>query len=337
MSRRVHASSTSGGQRALAGFTLACACTLAGSWLSFVWPRPEAHAALPARSAGPMSQGWPPGAADVEPHQVLAEFETRAAAPDVRVQRARQLAAARIHGLTLAPSEVFDWNARVPSWPSDSLDQLASTLHAAAFFAGLPILERAPQARPSFYIKLGLEAAVRPGQQNLRFRNDRSFPVLFELEQAAGAVRARVRGAARELRVTLIRDVLPTAPMPEHSELDPSLPRGMRVLTRRGNPGFSVRVQRALHDEARRRSVYEHSTLHYPATEQLWRIGMVQTAAPGFVRPRNDARPEFVTDAHLEMTQHEPGSYDVARDVGRTGSYGWTAREGFVVRSARRE
>jgi hypothetical protein len=176
-----------------------------------------------------------------------------------------------------------------------------------------------------------LEAAVAQGQQNLRFRNDRSFPVQIELEQDAGTVRARLRGAARELRVTLIRDVMPTARVPEHSELDPSLPRGMRVLTQRGTPGFSVSMQRLIHDEAQQRSVHEHSSASYAATEQLWRIGMTSTPAPSFVRPRNDPHPEYVADAHLEMTHDEPGTFDVRRDAARTGSYGWTSHDGWFV------
>jgi hypothetical protein len=31
------------------------------------------------------------------------------------------------------------------------------------------------------------------------------------------------------------------------------------------------------------------------------------------------------------MTQTEAGTFDVARDIGRTGSYGWIAREGMLV------
>ena len=243
----------------------------------------------------------------------------------------------RVHGLVLAPGEGFDFAARVLDQlgvpcSAGALDQLASTLHAAVLFAGLPILERAPQARPSYYIKLGLDAEVRPGGPNLRFQNDRSSPVALDVRIDAGRVRARVHGAASELRVTWIRDLRPSAPIPERSELDPTLPRGMRVLSQRGTPGFEVHVQRAIVDEARQRSVHEHIWHSYPATEQLWRIGMGNDPGPSFVRPRNDPRPEYVADAHLEMTQTAPGSFQVQRDAGRTGSYGWTARARMIAR-----
>lgn len=327
MPRRGHAASPGASHHALAGLTLLSACTVAGAWLSFVWPRPEAHAALPEAERARSSS--PPTAAPAQLHVVLATFETRTSPAELR---ASQLAAARLHGLLLAPGDTFDFNARVGAYDPGALDQLASTLHAAAFFAGLPIVERAPQTSPNFYIRLGLEAAVQPGRHNLRFRNDRRFALQIALELDAGSVRAQLRGAARELRVTWIRDLLPTAAVPERAELDPSLPRGMRVLSQRGTPGFSVRTQRAIVDEAQQRSVYEVSAHDYPATPQLWRIGMAGTLAPGFVRPRNDPRPEYVADAHLEMTQQEPGTFAVRRDAGRTGGYGWTAREGFLVR-----
>ena len=335
MSAGPRASSSGTGQRALAGLLVLGSCTLAGSWLSLAWPEHEAHAARLAAEQ-PMRT---PAAPAPEP-QVLAEFETRARPPAAREQRAPQLAAARIHGLVLAPGERFDFAARVLDGlavpcPPGCLDQLASTLHAAALFAGLPIVERAPQARPNFYIKLGLEAAVG-ADANLRFENDRSFPVSLDVQVAAGTIRARVRGAARELKVKWIRDVHPSAPVPERSELDPSLPRGMRVLAQRGSPGFEVQVQRVIRDEAGQRSIHELSQHSYPATEQLWRIGIAGAPRPGFVRPQNDPHPEFIADAHVEMTQTAPGSFEVQRDAGRTGSYGWTARTG-MLRAVRRE
>ena len=243
---RVRGSNAATGQRALAGLIVLGTCSAAGSWLSFTWPKPEAHAALPMAERG-VEQAVAPA------RELLAEFETRAPAPDIRDQRARQLAGMRVHGLVLAPGEGFDFAARVLDQlgvpcSAGALDQLASTLHAAVLFEGLPILERAPQARPSYYIKLGLDAEVRPGGPNLRFQNDRSSPVALDVRIDAGRVRARVHGAASELRVTWIRDLRPSAPIPERSELDPTLPRGMRVLSQRGTPGFEVHVQRAIVD-----------------------------------------------------------------------------------------
>ena len=71
--------------------------------------------------------------------------------------------------------------------------QIASTLHAAVFFAGLPILTRYPHSHPSYYIKLGLDATVVYGSLNFRFQNDRPYPIVVERRSR----RLRARGDAR--------------------------------------------------------------------------------------------------------------------------------------------
>ena len=54
--------------------------------------------------------------------------------------------------------------------------QISGTLHGAAFFAGLPMVERYPHSRPSYYIKLGLDATVVYPTINFRFKNGFDVP-----------------------------------------------------------------------------------------------------------------------------------------------------------------
>ena len=81
--------------------------------------------------------------------------------------------------------------------------QISGTLHGAAFFAGLEVVERSPHSRPSWYIKLGLDATVVYPTTDLKLRNPYDFPVdvhaiidkgtlVFELRG-----RGRAAGAAR--------------------------------------------------------------------------------------------------------------------------------------------
>ena len=49
--------------------------------------------------------------------------------------------------------------------------QISGTLHGAAFFAGLEIVERYPHTRPSSYIKMGLDATVVYPTINFRMKN----------------------------------------------------------------------------------------------------------------------------------------------------------------------
>jgi hypothetical protein len=200
------------------------------------------------------------------------------------------------------------------------------------FFAGLPILTRFPHSRPSFYIKLGLDATVVDGAQNFRFKNDRPYPIVIGLHVDEGRVYASVHGRERDRTVTFIRHIDSMQPFEERIVGDPRLPSGSRVLAQRGVPGFKISRFRIIRNDVTHVSVRERMQDNYPPTTQLWRIGTGREPRADFERPRNDPHPEYVADEHLQMSQNEHGSYDVMRAAGRTGSYGWIEREGLLVR-----
>jgi vancomycin resistance protein YoaR len=190
----------------------------------------------------------------------LGDFETRYSLNESAADRTHNLrvAARKIDGLVLLPGEVFDFNAVVGERNEasgfrpapviaggelvDGLGggacQIAGTIHAAAFFAGLTILERHPHSRPSFYIKLGLDAAVSYPTINLVFRNDHPFPVVIRMQLEGGAARSEVLGLEQRDMVTFVRRVDGVTPYTESETQDSSLPSGVRVLGQRGVPAF---------------------------------------------------------------------------------------------------
>src|SRR4029077_11139469 len=91
----------------------------------------------------------------------------------------------------------------------------AAPLPTAASFPGLPILTRYPHSHPSFYIKLGLDATVVYGLQNLRFQNDRPYPIVLEATVEDGFVRAALHGPKRTHTVTFLRRVDNVMPFQE--------------------------------------------------------------------------------------------------------------------------
>src|SRR5262249_48881565 len=132
---------------------------------------------------------------------VLGWFETRystAKKDETRTYNLR-LAASKLDGIALLPGETFDFNAVVG--PRDEAHgfrvapviaegelvdgigggtcQISGTLHAAALFGGLDIVERYPHSRPSAYIKLGLDATVAYPNIDFRFKNPFDFPVVL--------------------------------------------------------------------------------------------------------------------------------------------------------------
>src|SRR5262249_5989620 len=108
-------------------------------------------------------------------------------------------AAKRIDGAILMRGETFSFNDRVgprtlergfavaPEIQADELTpgvgggtcQASSTLHAAALFGALEIVERQAHSRPSSYTKLGLDATVKYPNVDLKVRNTMSFPIMI--------------------------------------------------------------------------------------------------------------------------------------------------------------
>ena len=283
---------------------------------------------------------------------VLGSYETRYSTTAEARDRTFNLrvAAEKIDGLVVLPGETFDFNEAVGERSeangfrpatviaggelTDGVGggtcQVAGSLHAAVFFAGLPIEERAPHSRPSTYIFMGLDAVVSYPQLNFRFRNDLEFPVAIGFTMEGGVARAEIRGASLDRMVTLVRRVDDILPYDEREVPDDSLPAGVRVLRQRGVPGFRVTHWRIIRDVASNQARRTHATDVYPATQQVWRVGSGAAPPADYTAPEGDTHGEYTADAYLEVSQGEGvEGTQVIRRAGRSGSYGWTARLGF--------
>ncbi|MCB9599556.1 MAG: VanW family protein [Sandaracinus sp.] len=283
---------------------------------------------------------------------VMGEFETPYNGSGDAAERTHNLrvAASKIDGLVLMPGEVFDFNGVVGERSlangfkpatviagGELVDgvgggacQIAGTLHAAAYFAGLEIVERSPHSRPSSYIKLGLDAAVAWPNINFRFRNDREFPVLVRLTVRGGWVRAELRGAERRHLVSFVRRIDEVLPYDERDVNDPSLPAGVRVLSQRGVPGFEVSTWRVLRDVERNSARSQHTEDRYPPTQQIWRVGTGGPVPADYEPPTGDTHGEYTADEYLTSSQGVGvEGTTTTRRAGRTGTSGWTARLGM--------
>lgn len=282
----------------------------------------------------------------------LGVFETRYSTAPQAAARTHNLhvAASRIDGTVLMPGETFDFNAVVgerneangfrpaPEIAAGELVdgigggtcQIAGTLHAATFFAGLPVIERSPHSRPSTYVWMGLDAVVVYPRLNLRFANDLPFPVAIGMTVEGGVVRVEIRGARQTRMVSFVRRLEEITPFRERNESDPTLPAGVRVLRQRGVPGFAItrfRVVRDVEQNQARRQRIEDS---YPATDRIWRVGTGPAAPAGFVAPPDDDHAEYTSDEYLAVTQGATvDGTEIVRREGRATRPGWT--DGFVA------
>ncbi len=283
---------------------------------------------------------------------VLGWFETRYSPSKKDEHRTYnlRLAASKLDGLVLLPGEEFDFNAVVG--PRDEAHgfrvapviaqgelvdgigggtcQISGTLHAAAFFAGLEIVERYPHSRPSSYIRMGLDATVSYPNINYRFKNPFDFPVVLHERVAGGAVRAEILGPERKLTVSYFRRIDSVLPFEEVERETDKLPAGERVVTQRGIPGFVATASRLVRDGA-----YAERTKwteKYPPTTQIVAIGTGDDETKPSVRA--DTHAEYTVDEYLVVTQSpkagDPlGAVTERREPGRTGERGWIKEMGL--------
>jgi hypothetical protein len=169
-----------------------------------------------------------------------------------------------------------------------------------------------------------------------RFKNPFDFPVALHEKVEGGVVRAEILGPKRTRDVTFVRKVNEVTPFHEKEAPDPKIPKGERVLSQRGIPGFRITRYRIIRDGAF--AVREKTVDVYPSVAQIWRVG-TGDADPKF-EAHDDEHPEYVADEYLMVSQGPsikkegvvppPGGAMVeSRVAGKYGSYGWTVREGF--------
>jgi vancomycin resistance protein YoaR len=296
---------------------------------------------------------------NVEFSEVLGYFETRYTQGERSKDRTYNLrqAASKVDGTVVLPGELFDFNATVG--PRDEAHgyrvapviaqgelvdglgggtcQISGTLHGAAFFAGLDIVERYAHSRPSFYIKLGLDATVVYPTINYRFRNPFTFPIVLHQTVSGGLVRAEILGPKREHTVTYFRRIDEVVPFEEVERESERLPEGKRFVVQRGVPGFRTTSSRVVRNGSF--AVREKWSDKYPPTTQIIEVGK----GPSDLEPKikADSHPEYVVDEYLVVTQgpdirtpgvaaREPGGGTTeSREPGRTGVAGWIEKEGM--------
>jgi vancomycin resistance protein YoaR len=298
---------------------------------------------------------------DVRIDDVLGYFETRYAADQKHEARTYnlRLAASKLDGHVIMPGETFDFNEVVgPRTEANGYKvapviaqgelvdgvgggtcQIAGTLHGAAFFAGLDILERHPHTRPSFYIKMGMDSTVAYPAITMKLRNPFPFPIVLHEKLQKGLVRAEILGPRRTRDVTYVRHINEVIPFQEREVQDPKIPKGKRQLQQRGIPGFKITRYRIVRDGPF--AVRERMQDTYPPTSQIWRVGSGDGDTKW--KPSDDDHPEYVADEYLVISQgpnvQSPRASDVpdrggptveSRVAGKYGTHGWTVRAGFA-------
>ncbi len=217
------------------------------------------------------------------------------------------VAAARFHGLLIAPGEVFSFNEHLGEVTAEAgyrktkiimdgatrdglgggVCQVSTTLFRAAFWAGLPILERMAHGyRVPYYEQgapAGLDATVFLPSPDLKFQNDTPAWLLIETssDPRRATVTFRLLGTrpGREVRLEgpVITNVVP--PPPPKVIVDPNLPPGGKNDIELPRSGATVVVTRIIvgSDGQEQREVFRS---HYRPTGSITAVGPAPPQGP---------------------------------------------------------
>jgi vancomycin resistance protein YoaR len=227
----------------------------------------------------------------VDTTQVVSRFETRFSEGQIGRAGNVRRAASGMDGVVLMPGETVSFNANVGSRSIDNgfalapeiykgelrdgvgggTCQVSGTLHAAAFFGGLDIVERINHSRPSGYIHLGLDATVVFPTVDLKLRNPYDFPVVIHAVVDKGTLAFEILGREKPAKVDYETVTVGTASFKRKVEEDAGVKEGAVVVKQRGIRGVSVRKTRTIH-LAMGRDRVEVSTDVYPPTFEILKV-----------------------------------------------------------------
>ena len=208
--------------------------------------------------------------ASIDISTVLATWETHYSTLAVDSDRTYNLkvGASKLNGHILKPHELFSFNEVVGDRTekegyrvapviqggelidglAGGMCQIASTLHAASFFAGLEIVSSRPHSRPSAYIPMGLDSTVVYPTTDLKIRNPFDFPIVMHYQVNQGAVRVELLGEARPYKVVFEREIVEEHPFGSSVRRDPEAPEGQRYVAQEGYPGYKATRRRYVFD-----------------------------------------------------------------------------------------
>jgi vancomycin resistance protein YoaR len=246
---------------------------------------------MPAFAIEPRASKKAVEALDVS--QVVSRFETKFGYVGAQAKRAGniQRAASQVDGVVIMPGEIVSFNQHVGPrsvengfFPAPEIYkgeiregigggtcQVSGTLHAAAYFGGLDIVERSPHSRPSGYIRMGLDATVVYPTVDLKLRNTYDFPVVIHAVIDKGTLAFELRGPTKPVTVDFATDTVGIAKFKRKIEEASWLPEGKFVLKQKGITGYTIKKTRVMRF-ASGTSKVEVTTDVYPATFEIFQI-----------------------------------------------------------------
>jgi vancomycin resistance protein YoaR len=230
---------------------------------------------------------------NIDVSNVMGYFETNFPVVEKDRNYNLKLAAEKLNGHVLMPGEEFSFNAVVGERTTaqgfrvahvisagEMIDgeaggtcQISSTLHGAAFFAGLEIVAGRPHSRPSAYITMGMDATVVYPTTDVKLKNPYEFPVVIRFVVAQGVARVEILGKPRPYdKIVFEREVKEEIPFETITREDPTMPIGASIIEQPGFPGYKLERRRVFFKDGKKVKT-EKKKIDYPPTTEYMRIG----------------------------------------------------------------
>lgn len=220
----------------------------------------------------------------------LARFETKYSVSDHIRNFNLKLAADKLDGYVVQPGEEFSFNEAVgPRTEKEGyrvagvisagemvdglaggLCQISTTLHGAAFFAGLDIVRALPHSRPSTYVTMGLDATVVYPHVDLKLSNPYDFPVAIHFRVTQGSVVVELLGKERPYdEVEYERNIVEKLEFHTITREDDAMPIGSMSIDQYGFYGYMVEKIRKFYKDGKVVKRDKWKIRYQPVTEYV--------------------------------------------------------------------
>jgi len=199
--------------------------------------------------------------------EVMSTFTTTFNAGDAPRVHNISLIAAAVHGSLVRPGEIFSMNAatgqrtaakgyrtahviqngEIVDGLGGGVCQAGTTMFNAAFFAGLPVVERRNHSLHISHYPMGRDATLDWPSTDLKFRNDSPYGIYITSRATTSTLTFTFWSTSRGYKVTASTSAASNfrAPATRYKD-DPALPKGKEVVEESGSSGFDVTVSRTV-------------------------------------------------------------------------------------------
>ena len=199
--------------------------------------------------------------------EVMSTYTTTFNAGDVPRVHNIGLIAAAVHGSLVRPGQQFSMNAatgqrtaakgyrtahviqngEIVDGLGGGVCQAGTTMFNAAFFAGLPVVERRNHSLHISHYPMGRDATLDWPGTDLKFRNDSPYGIYITSRATPSTLTFTFWSTSRGYKVTSSTSAPRNFRTPgTRYEDDPTLPKGEEVVEEPGSSGFDVTVARTV-------------------------------------------------------------------------------------------